>query len=217
MSLPPFLQSEQLLDMGIDHGLGTRRSCLADVPGLIQVTQVHGSRMVEVPPPESDMRADALWTREPGVAVGVRTADCVPVLIVDSTRRAVAAIHAGWRGSAARISELGAKGLARTIQVAPEQLIAVIGPHIGPCCYEVDAPVRAAIEVEDVFTPSTREGHYRLNLYCLNRLQLLRAGLRPDRILRVGGCTSCDETTYASYRRDGSEGRMMSFVRMPVP
>ena len=217
MSLPPFLLSEQLSDIGIEHGLGTRRSCQADVPGLIQATQVHGSRMVRVPPRESDMRADALWTQEPGVAVGVRTADCVPVLIVDSTRRAVAAIHAGWRGSAARISELGAKRLARTIEVAPAQLIAVIGPHIGPCCYQVDEPVRAAIGVEDVFTPSTREGYYQLNLYCLNRLQLLRAGLRSERILRVGGCTFCEETIYASYRRDGSEGRMMSFVRMPFP
>jgi YfiH family protein len=217
MSLPPFLRSEALLELGIEHGLGTRRSEQEPVPDLVRVTQVHGNRMVRVPPFAAETRADALWTQEPGVAVGVQTADCVPILLVDASRRAVAAVHAGWRGSAAKISKLVAKRLADAIRTDPAQLIAVIGPHIGPCCYEVDEPVRAAIGVDEVFSASQRQGHYLLDLLSLNRLQLLKAGLREDRILRVGGCTFCSDTTYASHRRDGSGERMVHFVRMPLP
>jgi YfiH family protein len=217
MSIPAFLRSAVLDRLGIEHGFGTRRSEGIEVPGLALATQVHGSIMLRVPPVDPSAEADALWTREPGLAVGVRTADCVPVLLVDVSRRAVAAIHAGWRGSAARICELGAAELACSIDVDPAELIAVIGPHVGPCCYEVDRPVHEAIHEDAAFSPSVREGHHMLDLFALSRLQLLRAGLRPERILRAGGCTCCDSRLYASYRRDGSGQRMAHFVRMPAP
>lgn len=217
MSVPPFLRCGVLEDLGIDHGLGTRRSVEVDIPDLALVTQVHGSTLLRAPLLDPNARGDALWTDEPGLAVGIRTADCVPILLVDSARRAVAAVHAGWRGSAARVSELGVLELARARQLAPAELIAVVGPHVGPCCYEVDGPVRRAVAEDAVFSPSPKgKGHYMLDLFALNRLQLLRAGLRPERILRVGGCSFCD-STYASYRRDGSGARMVHFVRMPFP
>ena len=107
--------------------------------------------------------------------------------------------------------------LSTSVQLAPDELIAVIGPHVGPCCYEVDEPVREAVGEGSALSPSTRAGRYMLDLFALNRLQLLRAGLRADRILRVGGCTCCDATLYASYRRDASSARMLHFVRMPLP
>jgi hypothetical protein len=218
VTIPPFLHCDLLEDLGIEHGFGTRRSEEVEVPELVLAKQVHGSVMLRVPPVDPDARADALWTQEPGLAVGIRTADCVPVLLVDPMRRAVAAIHAGWRGSAARISELGVAELACSIKRNPAVLMAVIGPHVGSCCYEVDGPVRAAIPDAAVFSPSPRGGdHYMLDLFALNRLQLLRAGLRAERILRVGGCTSCESTLYASHRRDGSGARMVHFVRMPLP
>lgn len=218
MSTPGFLRSTLLDDLGVEHGFGTRGSCELEIPELALVTQVHGKAMLRVPPLDGDARADALWTQEPGVAVGVRTADCVPVLIVDTTRCGVAAIHAGWRGSAAGICELGVAELACSIERDPASLVAAIGPHIGPCCYEVDGPVRRAIREDSVFRSAPEGGdHYRLDLFALNQLQLLRAGLRPEHIQRVGGCTACDPQLYASYRRDGSSARMVHFVRMPFP
>ena len=218
MTTPGFLRSTLLDGLGIEHGFGTRDSTDVEIPDLALVTQVHGNAMLRVPPLDADARADALWTQEPDLAVGVRTADCVPVLIADPGRAGVAAIHAGWRGSAARICELAVAELARWIERDPASLVAAIGPHIGPCCYEVDGPVREAIREDSVFRPSVKKGdHCMLDLFALNLLQLLRAGLVPERIQRVGGCTACDPERFVSYRRDGSGARMLHFVRMPFP
>lgn len=212
-----FLQSPVLLELGVDHGFGRPCSDGAGVPGIVLSRQVHGNAVREVPPLEKSAEADALWTRQPGVAVGVRTADCVAVLIADCRHRAVAAVHAGWRGSASRVAERAVLQLVRALRAQSGELRAVIGPHIGPCCYEVDTPVRNAISEGNVFLPSDREGHYRLDLFELNRRQLVAAGLRPGDISRVGGCTFCDPLLYPSYRRDGSGERMLHFVRLPLP
>ncbi len=217
MSPAAFLRCATLSELGIDHGLGTRASCGVEIPELACAKQVHGSRMIRVPPSGPSHRADALWTRTAGAAVGVQTADCVPILLVDGEGQGVAAIHAGWRGSAARIASLAVSRFALAISAPPDRLIAVIGPHIGPCCYEVDDPVHLAINVPEVFAASPRLGRYQLDLYALNRLQLIQSGVRAERILRVGGCTCCDAETYASYRRDGTAGRMLHYVRMPLP
>ncbi len=207
---------------------------------LTLATQVHGTGRLRAPLTGPSGQADALYTTEPGTAVGVRTADCVPLLLVDRGRRAVAAIHAGWRGSAAGIAERTVLGLQNELGVEPEAWIVVVGPHIGPCCYEVDEPVRQAVAdgrvvsaadrpdlyrldepvrraVADprVFSAADRPGHYFLNLFELNRLQLLRAGVAAERIYRVGDCTYCHGEVYQSYRRDGTAGRMMHYVRMP--
>ena len=93
-------------------------------------------------------------------------------------------------------------------------MVAAIGPHIGPCCYEVDDPVRERIPDDAVFAPASRPGHYMLDLFELNRRQLVRAGV--TRIERVGGCTCCEPERYASYRRSGSGQRMLHWVRMPL-
>ena len=207
--------SRRILHGNLDDQ-GTLRSENAEVPGLHLVRQVHGRRVVRVPPSASHEQADALVASEPGTAVGVRTADCVPLLLVDPAGRAVAAVHSGWRGAAARVSEAAVESLAG-LGVEPAALVAVIGPHIGPCCYEIDEPVRAAIPEPEVFSGADRPGHWRLDPGDLNRRQLLRAGLRADRIHRVGGCTACESATYASHRRDGSGRRMLHYVRVPFP
>ncbi len=160
-----------------------------------------------------ELRADALVALEPGLAVGVFTADCVPILLAHREGRGVAAVHAGWRGSGAQVARIAARALAESLSCETAELIAAIGPHVGPCCYEVDLPVLRAIEEPVVFAPG-RPGHAQLDLGLLNQLQLLRAGLPVDAITRVGGCTCCDSTRYLSYRRDGAGGRMLHFVRM---
>ena len=217
MSAEPFLHCDAMRDMGVEHGLGTRASQDAEVADVTFVRQVHGTRCLRVPAAMADAQADALFTTQPGLAVGVRTADCVPLLLVDVHFRAVAAVHAGWRGSAAGIAERTVVDLAADLGVQPADWIVAIGPHIGSCCYEVDRPVRDAIRDPEVLRPGSRPGHYDLDLLALNTLQLVRAGVQPENIHPVGGCTHCHSKVYASYRHDRTAERMVHYVRMPAP
>jgi YfiH family protein len=214
MSESPFERARGLDSLGIEHGFGRLGSLEAAPAGAQRARQVHGTALARAPfaaPPE----ADAVWTVAPGTAVAVVTADCVPILLADEDRRFVCAIHAGWRGSAARIAALTVRALTRATGAKPSQLVAAIGPHIGPCCYEVDGPVLSAIPERSVFAPAKRPGHALLDLFALNRLQLVGAGVPAARIERVGGCTFCDSSRYASYRRDKRKAQMLHFARMP--
>ncbi|AKU91041.1 peptidoglycan editing factor PgeF [Vulgatibacter incomptus] len=174
--------------------------------------QVHGSRVLvlgadaPIPPGEE---ADAILAAAPGLAVAIRTADCVPILLADPRTGRVAAVHAGWRGTEAGIAAEAVRALAE-LGSAPSELIAAIGPAIGPCCYEVSS------ELADRFVrlagPEVVEGR-RLDLILINRLQLRAAGIPEASIEQVGGCTSCDDSRFFSHRRDaGRTGRHLSFV-----
>ena len=214
MSDSPFLRAKGFAALGIEHGFGMLGSAEAAPPDVALARQVHGRALARAPF-AARPDADAVWSDAPGAAVGVVTADCVPILVADTEGRFVCAIHAGWRGSAARIAAHTVRALARLTGVPPSRLAAAIGPHIGPCCYEVDEPVLAAIPERSVFRP-VRPGHAMLDLFALNRLQLVGAGVPAGRIERVGGCTSCDPDRYASYRRDKRAGRLLHFVCRPV-
>jgi len=217
VSATVFLRCPRLLEHGFEHGFGTRRSVGHPPARSSQVRQVHGARLVRAPLAESETPADALWTDESGRAVAVGTADCVPVLVADLGGRGVVAVHAGWRGSALAIAEQAVRGFVAASGAEPRDLIAVVGPHIGPCCYEVDTPVREAIGDEPVFSESLRRSadHWMLDLFALNRRQLVRAGIAAERVLRVPGCTACDSSRFESFRRDGRGGRMLHYIRMP--
>jgi YfiH family protein len=214
MSESAFLRARGFDELGLEHGFGMLGSAEAAPSDLSLARQVHGVTLARAPF-ERRPDADAVWSVAAGAAVGVVTADCVPILIADARGRFVCAIHAGWRGSAARIATLSVRALARATDTPPGQLVAAIGPHIGPCCYEVDEPVMAAIPERSVFRPAQRPGHAMLDLFALNRLQLVGAGVPALRIERVGGCTSCDSTRYASYRRDKTSGRLVHWIRAP--
>lgn len=206
------MRSPLLAGLGFEHGFGLRGSEAAPVPDLWGARQVHGTELIERPGPEG-READAVFTRRPGIAVGVQTADCVPLLVVHVERAAVAAVHAGWRGSAAGMAGRAIEGLCRRIGAAPEAFAVAIGPHIGPCCYEVDAPVREAVG-DGPWLEQGRPGHWQLDLSLLNRRQLLAAGVPEERIEGVGECTMCHAGRYASFRRDGSGERMIHWVRL---
>jgi polyphenol oxidase len=159
---------------------------------------------------------DGLMTRQPGILIGIQTADCIPVLVADPARRTVAAFHAGWRGTVARIVELGVAQMAQEFGSDPASMIAAIGPGIGSCCYTVGAEVQERFAdnfsyAEELFLCG--EGDLRLNLTEANRRQLLAAGLAADAIVSVGGCTSCQPELFYSHRASGGHaGRMMAVI-----
>ena len=195
------------------HVLGffTTKSLGVDLQGLTgrkvyTPLQEHTGTVIELGPDMTPKVADAVITDRLDVLLGVKTADCVPILLYHPGSRTAAAVHAGWRGSAAAIAARVADALGAG------SLLAAIGPHIGPCCYEVDDPVRERIRDASVFVPAERPRHYMLDLFELNRRQLVECGVRAVRIERVGGCTACD-SRYYSYRRDGTGGRMLHWIR----
>jgi YfiH family protein len=179
---------------------------------LLLLRQVHGTTVVEAPW-EGTPEGDAAVAAAPGWLLGIKTADCLPVLLVDPERRLVAAAHAGWRGTAAGVAARAADALAARGS-RPEGLMAALGPGIGPCCYEVGAELREAFGPGGAvfFRPGPR-GRLHLDVRAANVHQLVGAGLRPEAIHHVADCTRCRADLYHSYRRDGrAAGRMVSFV-----
>src|SRR5207249_4464730 len=141
----------------------------------------------------------------PGLRIGVKTADCLPILLVDERRRAVGAVHAGWRGAVARIAHKTVDAMAARWSSRPEDLHAAIGPGIGPCCFEVGPEVALQFGL-----PAERN---RIDLPDAVRRQLLDAGLDSRRIYTAGLCTVCHADEFHSFRRDREKaGRMFSVI-----
>jgi len=179
---------------------------------LVLMKQVHGATVVEAPW-RATPEADAAFALAPGYLLGVETADCLPILLVDPRRRWVAVAHAGWRGTAALVAKRALEALAARGS-RPGDLLVAMGPGIGPCCYEVGDEVRTAFgpggEAFFLFGP---KGRPHLDVRAANVRQMLDAGARPDRLFHVPDCTRCRKDLYPSYRRDGKgAGRMISFV-----
>ena len=185
---------------------------LAGLGRLLLLRQVHGTTVVEAPW-EGTPEGDASVALRTGLLLGIETADCLPVLLVDPRRRSVAAVHAGWRGTAAGIGGRAVEALVAAGS-RPEDLLAALGPGIGPCCYEVGDELfpHFGEEGRDLFRPGPR-GRPHLDVRAANVRQLLGAGVRPEKIHHVDECTACRPELYHSYRRDGpGGGRMISFV-----
>ena len=190
---------------GFEHTFGTREGPLSQ-DGMATVRQVHSAICLEPVRAGLAGEGDALITRQPGLAVSVRTADCLPILLADPVRRAAAAVHAGWRGTAAGIVGETIGRMRRDFGTDPADLWAAIGPGIGACCYEVG---------DDVARRFGREGNVRLDLAGINRAQLMQSGVAAERIERMELCTRCDAARFHSYRRDGERaGRMISYIRV---
>jgi polyphenol oxidase len=190
-----------------------RRLEAASGLAFARVRQVHGARVLRADAGTAPLEeADAVLTSAPGVAACVSVADCVPVLLADPDSGAVAAVHAGWRGTIAGIGAEAVRALCQAAGAEPRRVLAAIGPSIGPCCYEVSADLAARFraEVGPVATSGTAP---RLDLWEANRLVLIGAGLAPERIEVLGRCTSCERELFFSHRRDaGRTGRQMAFI-----
>jgi YfiH family protein len=154
-----------------------------------------------------------LITDRSHVLIAVSTADCVPLLLLDPIRKAVAAIHAGWRGTVLNISAKVVREMSLHYGSEPGDLMAGIGPSIGPCCYEVGNDVWQQVERKFVYGHEAvlhqRAGKAILDLARLNHLQLMEAGLRPERIFFSGLCTACFPNLFYSFRRDKTKTRSM--------
>jgi hypothetical protein len=179
--------------------------------------QVHGSAVVQATartktPPE----ADGLWTQERGVVLAALAADCVPILLANHTGDTVAAVHAGWRGTAARVGARAVACLQANAGVAPAHLFAAVGPAIGPCCFVVGGDAAAALRraFEDAPVQAFRPVADRLyvDLWALNQRTLEQAGILAEHIAVVRRCTFCTRD-YFSYRRDaGATGRQAGVI-----
>jgi polyphenol oxidase len=187
--------------------------------GLVTLKQMHSALARRVGRSDVAERAsmwgDGLMTDEPGVLLGIQTADCLPVLVADRKRRAVAAFHAGWRGTLKGVVERGVASMREEFGCAPEDMIAAIGPGIGSCCFTVGAEVRdlfaAKFSYEDKLFIADEK--LRMDLVEANRRQLLSAGLSAEAIFAMRECTSCRTDRFFSYRAErGKTGRMMAVI-----
>jgi polyphenol oxidase len=216
---------------------------IAPTATLVVPRQIHSAIVHTVLTPDSTqtpegkatIEADCLITTLPNILLGIGTADCVPVLVADTRLRIVAAFHAGWRGTVARIVEQGIAQLRSTHNSNPSDLIAAIGPSIGACCYTVGAEVHAQFSAafpyadslfsnepsSDPGTPHPGTPHPdtpHLDLWEANRRQLLHSGLDPSQITLVGLCTACTRDSnnlrrFFSHRdENGHAGRMLNVI-----
>jgi len=205
-----------------------RRRFLALFKGnwtLATCWQVHGADMrlvrdADDASAKANERCDALITHTENVLLGVQTADCVPVLLGDARTGAAAAIHAGWRGTAASIIANTLQRMNEEFGTRASDVRAAIGPAASACCYEVGAEVielfRERFSDADELLTTTREGHALIYLQRANRNQLVRAGVDASRIHTAPFCTMCRTDFFFSYRREkalhGRTGRLLSVI-----
>lgn len=199
---------------GIIHGFPTKRD--PPVPaGVLTVRQVHGNEILAVgkgesPPRPGQAKCDGIATDVPGLPVGVYTADCVPLLLYAPRVHAVAAVHAGRRGTAKDVAAEALKVLFSRFGADPADIIAAIGPSIGPCCYRVGGEV--AGQFDPRFLKKTADGFF-LDLKFANLAALLHAGLRRENVEVLPPCTCCSPALFFSYRRDrGIIGEHLNFI-----
>jgi polyphenol oxidase len=213
---------------------------------LLRVRQVHGADVLlhraAGPPVSRDIAADIIAGDDASMALAIVTADCVPLLIADVRTGAVAAAHAGWRGTALRVAAAAVNTMITAFGSRPADLVAAIGPSIGPCCYEVGVDVRERFvdqsfhdrELARWFSSDAGQlpanppmaGRTRpqapdkmfLNLWKATRDQLEAAGVRPDQVFVAELCTASHSETLCSYRRDGQNaGRLAAVIRKREP
>ncbi len=201
-----------------------KRSFGIPADGLVMLRQKHRDGIVVIDEkdalPRPVVEGDGLITQRHGIALCIKTADCVPMLFVDSRQKVVGAIHAGWRGTALNIAAKMARVFSERFCSRRQDILVFIGPSIGPCCYEVGANVFDAFSGikgrESFFHKLQKKDHWAFDLPHANRFQLVEEGIPDDHIQASGICTSCREDLFFSHRRAKgcNVGRQLSFVML---
>ena len=201
----------------------------ADPGALVKNHQVHSALVrpvgradiLEDPAAPGVLDADGLVTDEPGVCLTVFSGDCIPILLYDPRARVIAAAHAGWRGTAAGIAARAAEAMVRDYGCDPGNILAAIGPGIGPCCFETHADVpdglRAGLgpEAEPFIHPLPGGEKFTVDLKGANARWLERSGLNPDHIAVCSACTACQLDTFWSHRGQGNvRGSMAAVIQL---
>jgi YfiH family protein len=189
------------------HGFGTRWSnAFGSCGNLATLHQIHSDIVVDAGGRSGSLGdGDALIDNTPGRLIAVKTADCIPILIVDPRKRAVGAVHAGWRGAVLMIAARAIQDMQRRFSSRPDELLVAIGPGIGKCCYEVGPEVARQFAE---FVDSNRH----VDLSSANRHQIAGCGVPLDHIYIANLCTMC-HSEFHSFRRDKQQaGRMLSVM-----
>jgi YfiH family protein len=194
----------------LEHGFGLMDS--VPPPHVRTVKQIH-SALVGDAEDQAFVEGDALLSKGCKLPVGIKTADCVPILLADPETRSVAAIHAGWRGTVENIAARAVRELGQRWGVDPAKIHAAIGPSIGVCCYEVGPDVARRFG-QWIPEMSSAEGPAHLDLRAVNLLQLRVAGVQN--LWSSAECTFCAADRFHSFRRQKEQaGRMLSFIGPP--
>ncbi len=229
VSQPPYASLNTGLHVGDNPGDVAEnrrliRECF-DIEDLIIVTQVHSAEVIDIKdklPPETT-RADAIITARPAIAIAVQTADCVPILFLDPTKKVIGVAHAGWRGTLDKIAEKTVAAMVKNYGAKPADIRAAIGPSIGPCCYEVSREIiddfqdKLGYDLKDIAWASSDRN---LDLPTINKLQLEAAGLAPYNIDQTSICTACRSDLFFSHRLEADSaaglntGRQLSLIMM---
>ncbi len=190
---------------------------------FLVLNQVHGDAIYVIKPhgeyfdSREALDYDAIVTNRPNVACCIKTADCAPVFVVDPVKKVIAAVHAGWKGTAKKITAKTVRVMKDRYGCDPHDMLSAIGPAIGACCYEVDSPAAEAFAShvfrEAFLHPGVKKNRWMLDLAEANRLQLLGEGLGPERVETSGWCTKCHPDAFFSHRGSGGiTGRQINFV-----
>jgi len=219
-SSPPYDSLNLIEDNGdrIER-VSKNRSLIAEAFGLdskhlILLNQIHQDRILILREPfstlPSPLEYDSLITNSPNIFLGILTADCLPIFVVDQEKRAIAAIHAGRQGTALHITTKVLKKTKQEFGCLPEDLLIGLGPSIGPCCYEIDEKV---FQPEwEAFSVSRGGGKWMVDLANINIAQMKKEGIDEEQIWRVDLCTSCHHDLFFSYRKEAQTGRQLSFI-----
>ncbi len=217
------------------HGFGARQSVWYEArniaPKLIfTVKQVHGNKVLIIDNTlaaewaggraENTFSADAIITKETGIAIAIRTADCLPIIMAEPQHRVIAVAHAGWRGTYKQIAARTIDNLVDKFALQPENILAALGPCIGACCYEVGSEVVEKFKADfsgwrDYFVPKEKKWH--LDLIGANKAQLIELGVRKENIDCINLCTACNQKLFFSYRKDPKTNMRMINLVMSKP
>ena len=219
-SLPPY-DSLNLSDKNGDREefVSKNRKAIAETFGfessrLILLDQMHQDRILLLEKPSatlpSPLEYDALITNSPNSFLGILTADCLPIFLVDQKKKVIAAIHAGRQGTALGITAKALRKMGKEFGCLSNDLLIAIGPSIGPSCYEIDGKVFQ--QEWEPFSCSRGTGKWMVDLSQINIGQMKREGIEEGQISWINLCTHCHGDLFFSYRKEGRTGRQLSFI-----